>query len=103
MSVAMRPPGPTAAERRQQHWRRTRGCTLWLTLAWFGVTFGTIFFARELSAIVIFGWPLSFYLAAQGATLVYLALIAGYAWQMARLDRLLKSNEADGADGGNGQ
>jgi len=37
--------------------------------------------------MTVFGWPLSFYLAAQGASLVYLAIIGAYAWQMRRLDR----------------
>jgi hypothetical protein len=35
----------------------------------------------------VFGWPLSFYLAAQGASLIYLAIIGVYAWRMRVLDR----------------
>lgn len=85
-----------AAERRAAHWRRTRRLTLWLALAWFGLTFGTIFFARELAHVRFFGWNLSFYMAAQGATLLYLALVAGYAWRMRRLDRALQDGEANG-------
>ncbi len=72
---------------RDAHWARTRRVSLLLLLAWFGTTFCTVFFARELDRLQVFGWPLSFYLAAQGAGLVYLAILGGYALTMARLDR----------------
>lgn len=77
------------------YWRRTRRVTLWLTLAWFGMTFCAIFFARELAQIRFFGWTLSYYLAAQGATLLYLALIAAYCWYMRHFDRTLKVDSTD--------
>ncbi len=67
---------------RGEHWRHARRVTMILLLAWC-----TVFFARELSALSLFGWPLSFYLAAQGVALVYLAIIGVYALAMARIDR----------------
>ena len=83
--------------RRAVHWRRTRAMTAWLLLLW-GVTgFCTVFFARELASFTVAGWPLSFYMAAQGASLVYLALIGLYAWRMRRLDRACQGG--DGAEG----
>jgi putative solute:sodium symporter small subunit len=72
---------------RALHWRRTRRVTALLLALWFCTTFLAVFFARELSAFTVFGWPLSFYLAAQGAALVYLAVIGVYALLMARIDR----------------
>jgi len=72
---------------RADHWARAHRITAWLLLVWFGATFGTIFFARELSTLTMFGWPLSFYLAAQGVALVNLAIIGTYALAMARIDR----------------
>ena len=72
---------------RRSHWRRTRRITALLLLLWFCTTFGTVFFARELAAFSLFGWPLSFYLAAQGASLVYLVILGLYALAMARQDR----------------
>ena len=81
-----------AARRRQAqaqaaHWRATRAMTLLLLAVWLGTGFGTVFFARELARFSLFGWPLSFYMAAQGASLVSLAIIGLYAWRMRRLDR----------------
>ncbi len=72
---------------RALHWRRTRKTTMWLLALWLGTTFGTVFFARELATMSLSGWPLSFYLAAQGASLVYLAILAAYAVAMNRIDR----------------
>ncbi|GGY99587.1 DUF4212 domain-containing protein [Pseudoduganella plicata] len=72
------------------HWDKTRRLTAILLLAWLLTGFGAVFFARELTGLTILGWPLSFYLAAQGASLLYLALIGIYAWRMRRLDRQLR-------------
>ena len=74
------------------HWQRVRRLTAILLLAWFVITFGVVYFARELSAFTLFGWPLSFYMAAQGTILIYLAIVAIYAWRMHHLD------QADGED-----
>jgi putative solute:sodium symporter small subunit len=72
---------------RERHWKRTRKMSFWLLAAWLATSFGAVFFARELTGLTLFGWPLSFYLAAQGASLVYLAIIGLYAWRMRRIDR----------------
>ena len=78
---------PATPLTRQQHWRKTRAMTGWLLLLWLLTGFCVAFFARELTGLSVFGWPLSFYLAAQGASLVSLAILAFYAWRMRRLDR----------------
>jgi putative solute:sodium symporter small subunit len=69
------------------HWQRTRRLSGLLLLLWLLTTFGAAFYARELSGLSLFGWPLSFYLAAQGGCLVYLAILGIYAWRMRRLDQ----------------
>lgn len=78
------------------YWSRVRRLTLVLLGVWFGVTFGIVFFARELSTFTIFGWPLSFYMAAQGGILVYVLIVAIYAWRMRRLDRMVSNETANG-------
>jgi putative solute:sodium symporter small subunit len=74
------------SNRRAAYWRRTRQLTGILLAIWFGVTFAAIFYARELAGLTLFGWSVSFYLAAQGALLVYLALVGFYALKMRMLD-----------------
>jgi putative solute:sodium symporter small subunit len=97
-TAASRPPGPDSApdpelqrERiaaaRAWHWARSRRLIAVLLGLWLATGFGTVFFARDLAHLSVFGWPLSFYLAAQGASLIYLAIIGAYAWRMRILDR----------------
>jgi len=74
------------AAQRRRYWRRTLGLTAALLAVWFVVTFVVAFFARELQ-FTVFGYPFSLWVAAQGAPLVYLALIGLYARSMNRLDR----------------
>ena len=71
---------------RRRYWRRTLQLTASLLAVWFVVTFVVAFYARELQ-FTVFGYPFSLWVAAQGAPLVYLALIGFYARTMNRLDR----------------
>jgi putative solute:sodium symporter small subunit len=72
---------------RLAHWARARRLIAVLLALWLATGFCTVFFARDLAHLSVFGWPLSFYLAAQGASLIYLAIIGAYAWRMQILDR----------------
>ena len=78
----------TLAAARALHWRRSRRLSFGLLLIWALVTFGGTFFARELS-FNFFGWPFSFWLAAQGAVLIYCVLVTYYAYAMHKLDKAL--------------
>jgi putative solute:sodium symporter small subunit len=71
---------------RAAHWRSTRRVTALLLAIWLVTSFGAVWFARDLQNLTVFGWPLSFYMAAQGASLVYLAVIGVYAVLMRRAD-----------------
>ena len=49
------------------------------------VSFGVCFFARELSFVVM-GWPVHFWMAAQGAVLVFIVIVVVYASVMSHLE-----------------
>ncbi|GAB3539241.1 DUF4212 domain-containing protein [Noviherbaspirillum agri] len=85
-----------AMHHRAMYWQRTRRFTFTLLAIWFIATFGMIFFARELSHFSLFGWPFSFYMAAQGLTLLYVVLVALYARRMRRLDKQLNNDTRNG-------
>lgn len=80
---------------RDIYWRRVRAFTFSLIGVWFTATFGIIFFARELSSFSFFGWPFSFYMAAQGLTLMYVVIVFAYARRMHYLDKTFKDGTAD--------
>lgn len=72
-------------QKHQEYWRKNLNLTLVLLVIWFVSTFVMGFFAREL-AFNFFGWPFSFYMAAQGSLIIYLVIIWYYARSMKRLD-----------------
>lgn len=73
-------------DRQREYWRKNLRVTGILLAIWFCVTFGVAYFARELN-FNFFGWPFSFWVAAQGALVVYVAIIGYYAYYMNRLDQ----------------
>lgn len=81
------------AAARRRYWRAASILTTSLLVAWFLVTFGILYFARELADIHLFGWPFSFYMAAQGLTLFYLLLVAVYVLVMRYLDYRLGGDD----------
>jgi len=83
----------------RNYWRRNLKMTALLLAMWFAVTFVVSFFARELAEITVMGFPLGFYMGAQGAPLVYLAIIWWYARYMNRLDRQYGVREGEADDG----
>lgn len=83
-----------AAALRRRHWQLNLRLTALLMLAWFVVSFVLTFFARELN-FRFFGWPFSYWVAAQGGILVYLGIVALYAHLAHRLDKLHGVAETD--------
>ncbi|WP_460564657.1 DUF4212 domain-containing protein [Hydrogenophaga aquatica] len=84
---------PTEVQRR--YWSAILRLTAVLLLVWFAVTFGVSYFARDLN-FRFFGWPFSFWMAAQGSMLVYGCIVAFYAWYTNRLDKHHGVDEQDG-------
>ena len=91
----MPPPSPHFPVHAVRFWQRVRLLTFILLMIWLLVSFGFAFYARELVGLSVFGWPLPFYMAAQGTTLVYLALIGVYAQAMKKLDAVAAAEAAN--------
>jgi putative solute:sodium symporter small subunit len=79
----------------RRYWRFNVVLIAVLMAVGFSVSFIVPLFARELSAVRIAGFRLPFYLGAQGAILIYLALIAVYIVLMTLADRALRRAGAD--------
>ncbi len=54
---------------------------------WFVFSFGIHFFARPLNGIVIFGFPLGFYMAAQGSLIAFVVLCFWNAVAQNKIDK----------------
>ncbi len=69
-----------------EHWRRTRGLMITSLVIWFIFSFLIHLFAPALNNIVIIGFPLGFYMAAQGSLIVFVILIFWFAHRQNRID-----------------
>jgi len=70
----------------QEYWRRNLVVTAILLLIWFIATFVEGWYAKELNSISFLGFPLGFYMSAQGSLIIYVAIIWYYAHYMNKLD-----------------
>ena len=82
-------------EKHKQYWLKNLRLTGILLAIWFVVTFVLGWFARDLQSITFFGFPLSFFMGAQGAVLIFVFLVWYYAYRMDRLDREYEVHEGD--------
>jgi putative solute:sodium symporter small subunit len=73
-------------EAHRNYWSKNLRLTGILLAIWFVVTFVMAFYARELATINFFGWPFSFYMAAQGSLIIYVLIIGIYAKVMRSYD-----------------
>ena len=83
-------------EKHRDYWHKNLVLSGILLFIWFLVTYVMAWFARPLAEINFFGWPLSFYMAAQGSLIIYVIIIAVYAWQMRKND--LEHDVAEGEE-----
>lgn len=82
-------------EKRRRYWKQNLRLTGMLLAVWFVATFVVGWFARDLQSVTLFGFPFSFYMGAQGALLIYVAVVGYYAWRMDRLDREYATQEGE--------
>ena len=73
-------------DKHREYWSRNLVVTAVLLFIWFVVTFVEGWFARELNGVTILGFPLGFYMSAQGSLVIYVVLIWYYQHYMNKLD-----------------
>ncbi len=73
-------------EKHKEYWRKNLVVTAILLFIWFVATFVEGWYARELNAFSFLGFPLGFYMSAQGSLIVYVVLIWIYQYYMNKLD-----------------
>ena len=78
--------GDLVQGKRQAYWKYNIRLTTITMVIWFVVTFVAIFFAAQLNTMVVFGFPLGYYMGAQGSLIVFVILIFNYALKMNRAD-----------------
>ena len=69
------------------YWSYNVKLTAIIMVIWFVVTYVCAFFAPELNNIVIFGFPMGYYMGAQGSLIIFVILIFWYAFRMNAADK----------------
>jgi putative solute:sodium symporter small subunit len=69
-----------------QYWHKNLVVTAILLFIWFVTTFVVSWYSRELNALSFIGFPLGFYMSAQGSLIIYVVLIWIYQHYMNKLD-----------------
>ena len=83
------------SEKHKEYWHKNLVITGILLFIWFIVTFVEAWFARELNQFSFLGFPLGFYMSAQGSLIIYVVIIFIYARYMNNLDRAFGVQEGD--------
>ena len=80
-------PGPKTLDM-AGYWAANLRLIVALLLIWLGVTYLPILAVRQLNQIgILTGFPLGYYMGAQGSLIVFVVLIFFYCARMERLDR----------------
>ena len=74
------------SEKHQEYWHKNLVITAILLFIWFVATFVEGWYARELNEFTFIGFPLGFYMSAQGSLIIYVVLIWIYQRYMNKLD-----------------
>ncbi len=59
----------------ERHWSATRGLMFVMLFLWIALSFGVHWFVNDLNEIVIGGFPLGFYMAAQGSLIAFVLML----------------------------
>ena len=82
-------PLPLRSQPRRRYWSAVKRLTLWLLLPWFVVSFGAPWFATLIDCLAPADFPLSYWMAAQGALVLFIAIVVIYGIGMDRIEAQL--------------
>ena len=73
-------------EVRAKHWAKTKRLTIITLIIWFIFSFGVHWFADFLNSFTFIGFPLGFYMAAQGSLVIFVVLIFWLSRSQGKID-----------------
>lgn len=74
-------------EKLKAYWNYNKKLTAIVMIIWFVVTYVCALFASSLNSISFIGFPLGYYMAAQGSLVIFVVLIFVYAFKMNKADK----------------
>jgi putative solute:sodium symporter small subunit len=71
----------------ENYWDANLRLIATLLAIWFAVSYLPVLIVQPLNQLnILTGFPLGYYMASQGSLIVFVVLIAYYAWRLTRLD-----------------
>ncbi|WP_448587401.1 DUF4212 domain-containing protein [Thermocrinis sp.] len=74
-------------EQLQNYWRENRNLMILVLIVWALVSYGAALISGWLNKVVVFGFPLGYYMGSQGALIVFILLLVFYSKKMNEIDR----------------
>jgi putative solute:sodium symporter small subunit len=71
----------------ERHWERTRTLMLVMLTLWIIFSFVIHMFVSQLNTVNFMGFPLGFYMAAQGSLIAFVVMLFWFAWRQDAIDR----------------
>jgi putative solute:sodium symporter small subunit len=84
-----------AEERAKRYWAENQRLIVILLVIWFAVSFVPVLLINQFNSVVIAGFPLGYYMGAQGSLIVFVIEIFYYAFAMNRLDEKYGMSDRD--------
>ena len=85
---------------REAHWRRTRNLMIVHLTIWFIFSFVVHWFANALNQASFLGFPVGFYMAAQGSLIVFVVQLFLFTRQQHKIDKEFGMAEDELGGGG---
>ncbi len=76
----------TDVSKQQEHWARTKRLMIITLVIWFVFSYLVHWFADNLNGMSFLGFPLGFYMAAQGSLVIFVVLIFWFAKAQHKID-----------------
>ena len=73
-------------EQKREHWAKTRNLTIVILVFWVIFSFVLPWYAHALNSIKFIGFPLGFYMTAQGSLIAFVLMIWIQNWFQDRID-----------------
>lgn len=77
----------TDTSQRAVHWTRTKRLMIITLTLWFIFSFAVHWVADSLNVLSFLGFPLGYYMAAQGSEVIFVILIFWFVWAQQKIDR----------------
>ncbi len=71
---------------RERHWEKTKGHMLMTLALWFFFSIVIFLFGAEINSMSFLGYPLAYYMTAQGSPLAFVVIIFWFANKQEKID-----------------